>query len=222
MFELILDRKLNLIKKDLQAYGNETSKRINESVEGFLDSDMDLSRKLIENTDEINRQSYKIEHDCLKILGLHQPLAKDLRLGAAILRVSIELERINDLSAYISRYTIDSGEKALNYHKPPHIAFMSQTVQHMLQDGMGALLNEDLQLLKRSTKNYVSVQDFYNQMFEDYNEITDSSSHNYLILVGRNLLSMGHHIMGMADRIAYVIIGKRVMHHKLFHNVLMR
>lgn len=222
MFELILDRKLNLIKKDLQAYGNETSKRINESVEGFLDSDMDLSRKLIENTDEINRQSYKIEHDCLKILGLHQPLAKDLRLGAAILRVSIELERINDLSAYISRYTIDSGEKALNYHKPPHIAFMSQTVQHMLQDGMGALLNEDLQLLKRSTKNYVSVQDFYNQMFEDYNEITDSSSHTYLILVGRNLLSMGHHIMGMGDRIAYVIIGKRVMHHKLFHNVLMR
>jgi len=222
MFELILDRKLNLILKDLQAYGNETSKRINESVEGFLDSDMDLSRKLIENTDEINRQSNKIEHDCLKILGLHQPLAKDLRLGAAILRVSIELERINDLSAYISRYTIDSGEKALNYHKPPHIAFMSQTVQHMLQDCLGALLNEDLQLLKRSTKNYVSVQDFYNQMFEDYNEITDSSSHNYLILVGRNLLSMGHHIMGMADRIAYVIIGKRVMHHKLFHNVLMR
>ena len=222
MFELILDRKLNLILKDLQMYGNETSKRINESVEGFLDSDMDLSRKLIENTDEINRQSYKIEHDCLKILGLHQPLAKDLRLGAAILRVSIELERINDLSAYISRYTIDSGEKALNYYKPPHIAFMSQTVQHMLQDGLGALLNEDLQLLKRSTKNYVSVQDFYNQMFEDYNEITDSSSHTYLILVGRNLLSMGHHIMGMADRIAYVIIGKRVMHHKLFHNVLMR
>ena len=222
MFELILDRKLNLILKDLQVYGNETSKRINESVEGFLDSDMDLSRKLIENTDEINRQSNKIEHDCLKILGLHQPLAKDLRLGAAILRVSIELERINDLSADISRYTIDSGEKALNYHKHPHIAFMSQTVQHMLQDGIGALLNEDLQLLKRSTKNYVSVQDFYNQMFEDYNDITDSSSHTYLILVGRNLLSMGHHIMGMADRIAYVIIGKRVMHHKLFHNVLMR
>ena len=59
-------------------------------------------------------------------------------------------------------------------------------------------------------------------MFEDYNEITDSSSHTYLILVGRNLLSMGHHIMGMADRVVYVIIGKRVMHHKLFHNVLMR
>jgi phosphate transport system protein len=222
MFELILERKLDSIQKELLEYGNETSKRINKSVEGFLYTDIEISRKIIENTDKINRKSYKIEHDCLKILGLHQPLAKDLRLGAAILRVSIELERINNLSAYTSRYAIDSYEKGINYHKPPHIAFMSETVQNMLHDGMGALLNEDIQLLKRSTKNYVAVQDFYNQMFEDYNDITNSSSHTYLILVGRNLLSMGNHIMGMADRVAYYIIGKRVMHHKLFHNVLMR
>jgi phosphate transport system protein len=190
MFELILESKLSLIQKELLSYGNQTSKRINQSVEGFLDGNIDVSRKIIENTDEINRKSYKIEHDCLKILGLHQPLARDLRLGAAILRASIELERINNLCAYTSRYTIDSAN-SLNYHKPPHIAFMSDTVQNMLQDGIGALLNEDVQLLKRSTKNYVSVQDFYNQMFEDYNEITNSSSHTYLILVGRNLLSMG-------------------------------
>jgi phosphate transport system protein len=222
MFKLILESKLNLIQNELLEYSNETVKRINESVEGFLNEDINISRRIIENTDVINRKSYKIEHDCLKILGLHQPLAKDLRLGAAILRVSIELERINSLSAYTSRYSIDSENKSLKYHKPPHITFMSQTVQNMLQDGVGALINEDLQLLKRSTKNYVAVQDFYNQMFEDYSDITHSSSHTYLILVGRNLLSMGNHIMGMADRIAYYIVGKRVMHHKLFHNVLMR
>lgn len=222
MFELILESKLNSIQEDLLIYSDETAERINESVNGFLNNDVGISRNIIESTDEINRKSYKIEHDCLKILGLHQPLAKDLRLGAAVLRVSIELERINDLSAYISRYAIDSEENALNYHKPPHIIFMSETVQKMLQDGVGALLNEDLQLLKRSTKNYVVVQDFYNQMFGEYNDITNSSSHTYLILVGRNLLSMGNHIMGMADRIAYSIVGKRVMHHKLFHNVLMR
>jgi phosphate transport system protein len=222
MFELILESKLNSIQDDLLIYSEETVERINDSVNGFINNDVSVSRSIIESTDEINRKSYKIEHECLKILGLHQPLAKDLRLGAAVLRVSIELERINDLSAYISRYAIDSNENALNYHKPPHIIFMSETVQKMLQDGVGALLNEDLQLLKRCTKNYVVVQDFYNQMFEEYNDVTNSSSHTYLILVGRNLLSMGNHVMGMADRVAYSIVGKRVMHHKLFHNVLMR
>ncbi|SCG86349.1 phosphate signaling complex PhoU family protein [Methanobacterium congolense] len=222
MFELILESKLNSIQDDLLIYSEETVERINDSVNGFINNDVGVSRSIIESTDEINRKSYKIEQECLKILGLHQPLAKDLRLGAAVLRVSIELERINDLSAYISRYAIDSNENALNYHKPPHIIFMSETVQKMLQDGVGALLNEDLQLLKRCTKNYVVVQDFYNQMFEEYNDVTNSSSHTYLILVGRNLLSMGNHVMGMADRVAYSIVGKRVMHHKLFHNVLMR
>ncbi|MGA2676696.1 MAG: PhoU domain-containing protein, partial [Methanobacterium sp.] len=61
---------------------------------------MDLARDIIKSTDEINNDSDRIEDGCLKVLGLHQPVAKDLRLGAAILRVSVELERVNNLSAY--------------------------------------------------------------------------------------------------------------------------
>ena len=222
MFGVVLENKLMNLSKDILGYSNETTVRINKSVESFLNDDVALAREVIEFTDKINKESYSIEHDCLKVLGLHQPIAKDLRFGAALLRTSIELERINDLTAYIARYSIDSTEKGLNYHKPPHITFMSQTVQSMLQDGVGSLLNEDLQLLKRSTKGYISLQSFYNQMFSEYSEITHDSSHSYLILVGRNLLSMGHHIMGMADRIAYSIVGKRVMHNKMFYNFLMR
>jgi len=109
-----------------------------------------------------------------------------------------------------------------NFYKPPHISFMSQTAQNMLKDGVGALLSEDIQLLKRSTKNFNALQDFYNQMFSGYEEDSSSSSYMHSILIGRNLLSMGHHIMGMDDRIAYSVIGKRVMHHKVFYNVLMK
>jgi phosphate transport system protein len=222
VYNVILENKLESLGDEILIYSNETTDRIGKSVESFLNNDVDLARHLIKSTDEINKDSYKIEDGCLKVLGLHQPVAKDLRMGAALLRTSIELERINNLSAYIARYTIDSEERGLNYHKPPHIMFMSQTVQNMLKDGVGALLNNDIQLLKRSTKNYNNLQDFYNQMFSEYNEITHGGSHTYLILVGRNLLSMGHHVMGMADRIAYCIVGKRVMHTKLFHNLLMR
>jgi len=222
MFNVVLENKLMSLQDDLLIYSNETTHRIDKSVESFLNDDADLARDLIKSTDDVNKDSYEIENGCLKILGLHQPVAKDLRMGAAILRIAIELERVNNLAAYNARYTIDSDERGVTYHKPPHILFMSQTVQNMLKDGVGALLNEDLQLLKRSTKNYNNLQDFYNQMFAQYSEITHGGSHTYLILVGRNLLSMGHHIMGMADRIAYSIVGKRVMHTKLFHNLLMR
>jgi len=222
MFNVILQNKLSSLSDKILDYSNETSERIDESVNSFVDSEITLARKIIESTNDINIKSYEIEHECLKILGLHQPVANDLRLGAALLRTSIELERINILAAYISRYAIDSKEKDSNIHKPPHIQLMSQTVQSMLKDGVGALISKDLHLLKRSTKNYSSLQDFYNQMFLQYDESIFGSSHMYLMLVGRNLLSMGHHVMGMADRIAYTIVGKRVMHHKVFYNVLMR
>lgn len=222
MYNVVLESKLDSLTKDLLIYSNQTTDRIDKSVDSFINDDQELARKIIKSTDDINKDSYKIEEGCLKVLGLHQPVAKDLRMGAAILRISIELERINNLSAYISRSTIDSEERNLRLHKPPHLMFMSQTVQNMLKDGIGSLINQDIQLLKRSTKNYNNLQDFYNQMFSEYDELTHGGSQTYLILVGRNLLSMGHHIMGMADRIAYSIVGKRVTHNKLFHSLLMR
>jgi len=221
MYATILENKLRKITDNLLNYSNETADRIKNSVESFLNEDTNLAKKIIEVTSDINKESEDIEYECLKIIGLQQPIAKDLRLGAAILRTSVELERINILSAYISRYAIDSTKEDQNFYKPPHIKFMSQTVQNMLKDGVGALLSEDIQLLKRSTKNFVSLQDFYNQMFSQSGENYSSNSYMHSILIGRNLLSMGHHIMGMDDRIAYSIIGKRIMHHKVFYNVLM-
>ena len=221
MYGMILENKLKKLSGDLLDYSNETADRINSSTCSFLDGDVPLAKVIIESTSEINKRSEDIEQGCLKILGLHQPVARDLRLGAAILRTSTELERINILSAYISRYAIDSTEKDSKFYKPPHIKFMSQTVQNMLKDGVGSLLSGDIQLLKRSTKNFNSLQDFYNQMFSEYSDdISNASMHS--VLIGRNLLSMGHHIMGMDDRIAYSVIGKRVMHHKVFYNVLMK
>jgi Phosphate uptake regulator len=219
MFGVILENKMSALNKELIEYGDITVERVDSAVASFLDEDLVKAREIIESTSNANEKSHSIEHGCLKILGLHQPVAKDLRMGAAILRTSIELERINILSAYIARYAIDTNQNGTNHYKPPHIRFMSETVQNMMKDGVGSLVSQDIQLLKRSTKNYATLQDFYNQMFAQYDT---GASTAHIVLVGRNLLSMGHHVMGMADRIAYMIVGKRVMHHKVFYNVLMR
>ncbi|GAB6055840.1 phosphate uptake regulator PhoU [Methanobacterium alkalithermotolerans] len=222
MFGVILDKKLSSLSGEVLDYGNQTVERIDYSVNSFIDENIIFAREIIEKTSQVNEASYRLEQECLKILGLHQPVGKDLRTGAALLRTAIELERINILAAYISRHAIDLKQKESKLHKPPHLLFMSQNVQGMLKDGMGALINKDIQLLKRCTKNYVTIQDLYNQMFAEYDEETSGLPTTYLMLVGRNLLSMGHHVMGMADRIAYMIVGKQVMHHKVFYNVLMK
>jgi len=212
---VILENKLSKVLDEAVGYGNVTSKRVRNSVYSYIRKDVETAESIIEETSAVNEESYRIEDECLKIIGLHQPVAKDLRLASAILRTSIELERINILSAYIARYAIDSTETVI----PPHIEFMSQTVQDMINDALGALMNRDIQLLKRSTKNYLQLQEFYNQLHDSQGEFMESGN---LVLVARNLLSMGHHVMGMDDRIAYLIVGKRVIHHKVFYSVLMK
>ncbi|MDI6703034.1 phosphate signaling complex PhoU family protein [Methanothermobacter wolfeii] len=213
---VILENKLLKVANEAVEYGAETSERVGGSVSVYIKKDVKAARKLIETTSGVNERSYRIEDECLKILGLHQPVAKDLRMASSILRTAIELERINILSAYIARYAIDSQDSVI----PPHIEFMSHTVQEMIKDGLGALMNRDIQLLKRSTKNYLQLQEFYNQLYESQKDFIESSGN--LLLVARNLLSMGHHVLGMDDRIAYMIVGKRVIHHKVFYSMLMK
>lgn len=99
MYNLILENKLESLEDDILIYSNETTERINKSVESFLNDDLELAREIIKLTNVINKDSYKIEDRCLKVLGLHLPVA-NLRMRAAILRISIEMERINNLSAY--------------------------------------------------------------------------------------------------------------------------
>ncbi|WBF07994.1 phosphate signaling complex PhoU family protein [Methanothermobacter thermautotrophicus] len=210
----LLESRLSNVLDETVRYGNETSERVGRAVSSYIKGDEETARELIETTAAVNEKSYRIEDECLKILGLHQPVAKDLRLASSIMRSAIELERINILLAYIARYAIDGRDRT-----PPHIGFMSQTVQDMINDALGALMNRDIQLLKRSTRNYIQLQDLYNQLQESNRDFSESGN---LMLVARNLLSMGHHVMGMDDRIAYLIVGKRVIHHKVFYSVLMK
>ena len=94
MLTVVLEKRLKSLEEDVLGFSWQTIGRVDNSVRSFLNEDIYLAKEIIEKTDEINKESYKIEHGCLKVLGLHQPLARDLRLGAALLRTSIELERI--------------------------------------------------------------------------------------------------------------------------------
>ena len=103
----------------------------------------------------------------------------------------------------------------------------SNETSNRINKSIKSFLNEDIhlaidiQLLKRSIKNFVSLYDFYNQMFAELGEKLSSSSSMHSVFIEINLWSRGHR-RGVDDRITYSIIGKRVTHHKVFCNVLMR
>ena len=62
MLTVVLERRLKSLEDDVLGFSWETIRRVDNSVRSFLEEDTYLAREIIEKTDEINKESYKIEH----------------------------------------------------------------------------------------------------------------------------------------------------------------
>jgi len=73
-------KDLHKLKEEVVSMGGLVSKAIGDSVLSLKDRDVGLAQKVIEMDKEIDAMDHKIEADCMRLLALQQPMARDLRL----------------------------------------------------------------------------------------------------------------------------------------------
>ena len=64
---------------------------------------MELAREVERRDMEIDQREIEVEEECLKMLALYQPVAIDLRMIIAALKINNDLERIGDMAVNIAR-----------------------------------------------------------------------------------------------------------------------
>ena len=74
----------------------------------LLERDETLAAKVQRGDREIDDREVDLEEECLKVLALYQPVAIDLRLIVAALKINNDLERIGDLAVNIARKATSS------------------------------------------------------------------------------------------------------------------
>ena len=95
----------------------------------------------------MDRCEVELEEECLKTLALHQPVAIDLRMVVATLKINTDLERMGDLAVNIARKAAAAAtESPLDV--PLDILTMSQKTQAMLRDSIDALFSLDGRLAR--------------------------------------------------------------------------
>jgi len=93
--------------------GSMVTQALRESVDALRRRDMQTAKRLISEDQAINKKRFEIEADCLRLIATQQPMARDLRLIAAVLEISTELERIGDYAKGIGRIILLIGPEAL-------------------------------------------------------------------------------------------------------------
>src|SRR4030065_327831 len=101
-----LDRQIKQILDDVLVMGSMVEQSIKDSIEALKKRDQQEAHRIYMGDQEINEKRYDLENDCITLIATQQPMARDLRILAAVLEVITELERIGDYAKGISRIIV--------------------------------------------------------------------------------------------------------------------
>ena len=209
-------QELNLLKNDVMAMGLLAGDMLSKAVQAFKTLDINLAEIVISQKESLADNDDKIETSALKLMTLYQPMARDVRTIACILKVITYLNRIG-------RYGKDIAKVATEIQKESHIAKlvnipnMALLAGQMIDDVLNAFNTGDLSrigvksLTERDNNldamRYSIFRECISYMLEDPRTITICS--NY-IMVARYLERCGDHACKMAEKIWFMETGKRV------------
>jgi phosphate transport system protein len=189
---------------------------IHDSVQSLVERDSDLAREVIKRDHLINALEVQIDEECVRLIALRQPMARDLRFITTTVRITTDLERMGDLAVNIAERAIELNE--VPQLKPfVNIPKMAEITQKMVHDSLKAfvegcsklpyeLINMDDEVDDLTVKNFEELLAF---MLKDPKIIPLAVKRTY---VAKYLERIADHATNIAEMIIYMCKGKIIRH----------
>ena len=212
--QLTFHREIDSLKQKFMALGTLVEDRVHKACLALQSGDEDLLETIIDSDWQVDEMEVQVEEECLKILALHQPVARDLRLLIAIIKINNELERIADIAVNIAkRVQTINKDSSLTFtidYQP-----MAAAVQSMFKMGLDALVLEDAKLARRIFLLDDEVDQLRNTAYKGViRELNTEPGHAAclvnLYLLARHLERMGDRITNIAEEVIYLVEGEIV------------
>jgi phosphate transport system protein len=209
-------RELDNLKRDLLCMAELAETAVVKSMESVTNRDSDRAREVINGDIRLNRMELDIEDQGLKLLALRQPVATDLRLTVAAMRIATELERIGDQAVNIAERALELNSRP-PMELPIDIKLMADLALGMVRTSIDAFVNQDPKLAIQVCQRDVEVDildDEYIQKLLD-SMIKESRwvirLHHFIIVV-RNLERIADLATNIAEDIVFIVEGRVIKH----------
>ncbi len=205
-------QKILDVKHKVLEMGALVENIIETTVTALKTQNLELAKEVCEKDDEIDHLELEIEKECMMLLALQQPLAKDLRTIASALKIITDLERMGDNSVNIAKVILEIGIDPLI--KPlVDIPKMSHIAQEMIKLSLEAFVNEDVVLAGKAARMDEEVDKLYEGVVNDtLSIITENKEFTKqgikLMFIGRYLERIADHSTNICERTIYMITGE--------------
>ena len=205
------EKQLEQLNNELIEMGNMIEHAIQSAVAALIKEDMDQARAAIEYDQEVDRQERDIEALCMKLLLQQHPVARDLRLISAALKMITDMERIGDQAADISEITLMLSKDTYAYD----LSLLSQMAMEtilMVTHSVDAFVRKDLEL----AKSVILHDDIVDGLFDDIKRMlieaiqqkgSNGEQAADFLMVAKYLERIGDHATNIAEWVIYSITG---------------
>ena len=206
--------ELVALEQELLQMGTLTGTMVREAVEALQQSDTSLAQTVLAQDDAVDEMDRKIEAQCIRLLALQQPMARDLRQIESALKVITDLERIGDHAVDIAKIASKLTQEF--YLKQPLLDLgpLSHMALTMVSQSLEALVRHDLELAVKVCNDDDAVDEAFKVLREELLTMTQNNpSHifpeSYLLLAVVYLERIADHATNIAERVYYIETGDR-------------
>jgi phosphate transport system protein len=215
---MIFERETERLKADILRLAGEVEKRLREVLRDVETREREPLLAWMARDEEIDAREVQIEEECLKLLALHQPVARDLRFVIAVLKINNDLERIGDI-------VVNIAERGVRLSAFPvcdlqgTLMRMGHMAGAMLKDSIDALIERDvpkaMAVIARDEEvdrlNAAIIREVVSRATQEH----AGERIEALILihgVARDLERVGDHATNIAEDVAYLADGTIIRH----------
>jgi len=205
------DRELEALNLDLIRMGSAAEIAIAQAMQALDTCDEGLAKKVIENDDNIDDMARHIESRSMKLIMKQQPVAGDLRIISAALKMITDLERIGDQAADIAEIAIVLCKNPLR-QKPEYIGEMEKKAVEMVR----AAVDSYVKMSGPLAENVIQMDDLQDGLFNNAKNalmdmaLEDRNDIDYVVdylLIIKYLERISDHAENIADWTLFAING---------------
>jgi len=215
---MIFARENEKLKEAILRLAGEVEMRLADVLNAVERRDKEALLTWMELDSEIDEKEVQIEEECLKILALHQPVARDLRFVIAVLKINNDLERIGDIVVNIAERGVRLAAFPLS-DLQDRIMRMGRLGREMLKDSLDALIALDVKkavdVINRDDEvDALNVEVIQGVIARATPENTGAMTESLILIhsVARDLERIGDHATNIAEDVAYLVDGTIIRH----------
>ncbi len=205
------DEQLEQLNKELIEMGGLIEQAIQNACAALRSHNAQMAKEAIKFDREIDEKEHRIESLCLRLLLQQQPVARDLRLISAALKMITDMERIGDQAADISEIVLVMDEK-FDHIQPEEIPLMADATIAMVTNSIDAFVRRDEALARQVINADDEVDDRFLEIRAKLIErfTADPRTAEYaldLFMITKYLERIGDHAVNIAEWVLFSITG---------------